>query len=116
MEFLFQLGASFRDLGEDLFVFWQEVVHVTRTGVGIMRVFQVEIEVASLDLVDGDPPCVLVFYTGFEAVGFATPPRFLGFEFLDADGFAFVIALGAKRICACRGRLGGRSARPRRCS
>ena len=48
--------------------------------------------------VDGDAPGLLVFHAGFEAVFFLAPPGALGLELLDADGFAFVVALGAGRI------------------
>lgn len=37
MEFLFQGGASGGDLGEEPFVFGQEVVHVAGAGVGVER-------------------------------------------------------------------------------
>ena len=98
MEFLFQRGAGRGDLGEELFVFGQEVVHVAGAGVGVVRVLEVEVEVAGLDLVDGDAPGLLVFHAGLEAVLFLAPPGPLGLELLDADGFALVVALGAGRI------------------
>ena len=98
MEFLFQRGAGGGDLGEELFVFGQEVVHVAGAGVGVVRVLEVEVEVAGLDLVDGDAPGLLVFHAGLEAVFFLAPPGALGLELLDADGFALVVALGAGRI------------------
>jgi hypothetical protein len=41
---------------------------------------------------------VLVFHAGGKAVGLVAPPGFLGLEFLDADGFGFVVALGSGRI------------------
>ncbi len=94
----FQLGAGFGDLGEELFVFEQEVVHVSRAGVGAVRVLEVEVEVAGLDRVDRDAPGLFVFHAGLEAVLFIAPPGSLALEFLDADGFAFVVALGAGRI------------------
>ena len=50
VEFLFQRGAGGGDLGEELFVFGQEVVHVAGAGVGVVRVLEVEVEVAGLDL------------------------------------------------------------------
>ena len=50
MEFLFQRGAGCGDLGEELFVFGQEVVHVAGAGVGVVRVLEVEVEVTGLDL------------------------------------------------------------------
>ncbi len=98
MEFLFQRGAGGGDLGEELFVFGQEVVHVAGAGVGVVRVLEVEVEVAGLDGVDGDAPSLLVFHAGFEAVGLISPPGFDGIEFLNADGLTLVVALGAGRI------------------
>ena len=98
MEFLLQSGARLRDLGEELFVFGQKVVHVAGAGVGAVRVLEVEVEVAGLDRVDRDAPGLLVFHAGFEAVGLVAPPKALALEFLDADGFALVVALGAGRI------------------
>ena len=56
-----------------------------------MRVLEVEVVVARLDLVDGDAPGMLVFHT-------VVPPGPLRLELLDADGFALVVALGARRI------------------
>lgn len=98
MEFLFQRGAGGGDLGEELFVFGQEVVHVAGAGVGVVRVLEIEVEVAGLDGVDGDAPGMLVFHAGFEAVLFLAPPGALGIELFNPDGFAFVVALGARRI------------------
>ena len=95
MEFLLQRGAGGGDLGEELFVFGQEVVHVAGAGVGVVRVLEVEVEVAGLDLVDGDAPGLLVFHA---ANRLRAPPRSLRLELLDADGFALVVALGAGRI------------------
>ena len=70
MEFLFQRGAGGGDLGEELFVFRQEVVHVSGAGVGTMWVLEVEVKVSSLDGFDRDAPCLLVFDTGFETILF----------------------------------------------
>ena len=50
VEFLFQPRAGFGDLGEELFLFGQEVVHIAWAFVGIVRVLEIEIEVAGLDL------------------------------------------------------------------
>ena len=93
-----QLPAGGGDLGEEFFVFGQEVVNVAGAGVGVVRVLEVEVEVAGLDGVDRDAPGLLVFHAGFEAVFFIAPPGALGLELLDADGFALVVALGAGRI------------------
>jgi hypothetical protein len=100
VEFLFQCGAGLGDLGEEFFVFRQEVVHVTGAGVGVVGVFEVEVEVARFDLVDGDTPSLLVFLTFAVVAGFVrlSPPLFLRLELLDADGFALVVALGTGRI------------------
>ena len=86
------------DLGEELFVFGQEMVHVTGACVGVVRILEVEVEVAGLDGVDGDAPSLLVFHAGFEAIFLLAPPGALALELFDADGFAFVVALGAGRI------------------
>ena len=59
-----QRTARLGDLGEELFVFGQEVVHVAGAGVGVVRVLEVEVEVAGLDVVDGDAPGLLVFLRG----------------------------------------------------
>ena len=91
VEFLFQRVARGGDLGEELFVFRQKMVHVAGAGVGIVRVLEVEVEVASLDLLGGHAPSLLIFYT-------VIPPRALALELLDADWFALVVALGAGRI------------------
>ncbi len=98
VEFLFQLCARLSDLSQQLFVFGEEVIHISWAGVGVVRVFDVEVEAAGLDRVDGDAPGLLVFDAGFEAVFFRAPPGALGFELLDADGLAFVVALGPGRI------------------
>ncbi len=63
-----------------------------------MRVLEVEVEVAGLDGVDGDAPGLLVFHAGFEAVGLIAPPGSLSLELFDADRFALVVTLGARRI------------------
>ena len=39
MKFLFQRGAGGGDLGEELFVFRQEVIEIAGAGVGVVRVF-----------------------------------------------------------------------------
>ena len=98
MELPFQRGASGGDLGEEFLVFGEELVHVTRAGIGVVRVLEVEVEVAGLDRVDGDAPGLLVFHAGLEAVLFIAPPGALALELLDADRFAFVVALRAGRI------------------
>jgi hypothetical protein len=67
------------------------MVHVPETVVRIVRVLEVEVVVAGLNLVDGDAPGLLVFLA-------IVPPRSFRLELLDADRFAFVVALGAGRI------------------
>ena len=67
-------GAGLRDLSEEFFVFGQEVVDVAGAGVGVVRVLEVEVEVAGLDRVDGDAPSLHVFHAGLEAVFFIAPP------------------------------------------
>ena len=74
------------------------MAHIAGAGIGGMRVFEVEVEVAGFELVDGDTPGLLVFHAGGKAVGFVAPPSALGLEFRDADGFALVVALGSGRI------------------
>ena len=92
-----QLPARLCDLGEELFVFGQEVVHVAGAGVGVVRVLEVEVEVPGLDLVDGNAPGKLAFLALALLSRFA-PPLFLDIEFLDTDRFGFVVALHAGRI------------------
>ena len=91
MEFLFQRGAGFGNLREELFVFGQKVVHVAGASVRVIRILEVEVEVAGLDLVDGDAPCLF-------ALDALLPPLSLRLEFLNADRLALVVALGAGRI------------------
>ena len=67
------------------------MVDVAGAFVGFVGVLEVEVEPARPDLVDADAPGLFVL----DAVG---PPGLLGFEFLDADGFAFVVAFGARRV------------------
>lgn len=98
MEFLFQLSASRIDLGEKLFVFGQEVVHVAGAGVRVVRILKVEVKIARIDGIDGDPPSLFVFQASFEAVFFIAPPGALALELFDADRLALVVALGAGRI------------------
>ena len=98
MEFLFQLRTGLRYLGEELFVFGQEVVHIAGAVVWVVGVLEVEVEAAGLDLGDGNTPGLLVFHAGLEAVLFLAPPGALAFELLNADGLALVVALGAGRI------------------
>ena len=98
LEFLFQQAAGVGDLGEEFFVFGQQVIEIAGAGVGVVRVLDVEVEAAGFDLVDGDAPGLLVFDAGFEAVFFAAPPGAFGLELLDADGLAFVVAFGSGRI------------------
>ena len=100
MEFLFQLAAGFGDLGEELFVFGQEVFDLAGAGVGVVRVLEVEVVVAGFDLLDGDAPGLLGFLALAVAAVFVglAPPFLLGLELLDADGLALVVALGALGI------------------
>ena len=98
LELLLQLRAGVGNLCEEFFVFGQQMVHVAGAGVGPVRILEVEVEVASLDLVDRDAPGLLVFHAGGKAVGLVAPPGFLGRELLDTDGLALVVALGAGRI------------------
>ena len=74
MEFVLEHGAGGGDLREEIFVFRQEMVHVAGTGVGIVRVLEVEVEVGGLDLVDGHAPGALGFHAGGEATGLGVPP------------------------------------------
>jgi len=73
------------------FVFGQQVIHVAGAGVADMRVFEVEIVVARLDLVDGDAPGLFVFRA-------MVPPSPFRLKLLDTDGFTLVVGLGAIRI------------------
>src|SRR5690606_8602185 len=98
VKLLFQLRARFGDLREELFVFRQEVLDVAGTLVGAVRVLQIEVVVAGIDLVDGYAPGVFVFHAGLEAVGLIAPPGLFGCELLDADGLALVVALHTRRI------------------
>jgi hypothetical protein len=98
LQFTFQFCSRLGDLGEELLVFRQDMVHVAGAGVGGVRVLEIEVEVAGFDLVDGDTPGLLVFHAGGKAVGFVAPPSTLRLKFLDADGFALVVALGSGRI------------------
>src|SRR5262249_38158955 len=66
--------------------------------VEVVRVLEVEVEAACLDGVDGDAPCLLVFHARAETVLLIAPPGTFRLELLDADGFALVIALSARRI------------------
>src|SRR4029077_20501531 len=70
VDFLFQLRACVGNLAEELFVFGQEVVHVAGAGVEIVRILEVEVKVAGLNLVDGDAPSLLVFHPRLKAVFF----------------------------------------------
>ena len=92
MEFLLQRCARLGDLEEELFVFGQKVVHVAKAGIGVVRVLEVDVETARLNLGDGDTPSAFVFHTGGEAVGLGAPPGFEWIKFFDANGFAFVVA------------------------
>jgi len=83
---MLQPAARFRDLGEELFVFWQKVVDLAGADIGTVWVFKVEVVVPGLDLSDDNAPSLLIFYA-------AVPPRSFRLEFLDADGFTLVIAL-----------------------
>ncbi len=74
------------------------MVHVAGAGVRVVRILEVEVIVAGLDLVDGDAPGLLILHTGGEAIRFIAPPGLLRLELLDADGFTLVIALGTRRI------------------
>jgi len=112
VEFLFQRGAGGGDLGEELFILGQEVVHVAGAFVGVVRVFKVEVVVAGLDLLDGDTPGELVFNAGSEAAGFIAPPGALRFKLLDADGLALVVTLGAGRGKCARSTRRARSSAP----
>ncbi len=78
MKLVFQGVPRFRDLLQELFVFWQQVIHIAGAGVGIVRVLEVEVVVSGLDLVDGNTPGLLVFHAGLEAVFFLAPPGFEG--------------------------------------
>ena len=72
------------------------MVHFAGAGVWVVWVFEVEVEVASLDLLNGDAPRSLGFFALAVLpvfVGFA-PPLFFLVEFLNANGFAFVVAFG----------------------
>ncbi len=91
MEFLFQRGAGGGDLGEEFFVFGQEVVHVARAGVRVVRVLEVEVIVGRFDLVDRNALGLLIFYP-------VVPPSFLRLELLNTDRFALVVAFGTRRI------------------
>ena len=65
-----------------------------------MRVLQVKIEIASLDFVDRDTPCLfafLAFAVSTVLVGFA-PPLLLRRKFFNANRFGFVIALSSLGI------------------
>lgn len=100
MEFLFQLGAGLGDLGQQLFILGQQVVHIAGAVVGVVRVLEIEVEVAGLDRVDGNAPGLLILLALAVRpflVGLA-PPLALGLELLDADRLALVVALGAGRI------------------
>ena len=91
MQLGFQLRACGGDLREQFFVFRQQVVYVSRPSVDLVRVLEVEVVVPGFDLVDGHAPRLFVLLAFL-------PPGFLRLEFLNADRFAFVVALGARRI------------------
>jgi len=74
------------------------VVHVAGAGVGVVRVLEVEVIIAGLDVVDGDTPGAFILLAALEALGFRAPPGAFSFEFLDADGLALVVTLGAGRV------------------
>jgi len=99
-EFFLQCGAGLDNLSKELFVFGQEVVYIAGAGVGVARVLEVEVEATRFNLVDRDPPGLVVFLTFDVTTVFVgpAPPFALGLEFLDADGLALVVALGAGRI------------------
>ncbi len=98
VEFLFQPAARLGDLGEELFVFGQEVVHIARAVVGIVGVFEVEVIIAGLDLIERDAPCEFVLFAGLEAVCFVAPPCSLCLKLLYTNRFALIVALGAGRV------------------
>ncbi len=98
VEFLFQFRPRVGDVGEELFVFGQKVLDVAGAFVGAVRIPEVEVEIGSLDPVEGDAPREFVFHAGLEAVGPAAPPGLLRLELLDADGLGLVVALRARRI------------------
>jgi len=62
-----------------------------------VRVFHVEVVAVRGDVRDRDAPGKFVFLP-FAFLPWLHPPLFLRLEFLDADGFGFVIALHARRI------------------
>jgi len=53
--------------------------------------------VTALDGLDEDTPG-LVFHAKFDAIAFLVRPKVLALNLLNADGFTFVVALGAVRI------------------
>jgi len=61
VQFPLQCSAGGGDLGKQLFVFRQTVVYIAGAGVGIVRVLEVKLKVASFDPVDGRGRYLLVF-------------------------------------------------------
>lgn len=78
--------AALRALDVQLISQRQKVIHVAGTFVFAMRVLEIEVEIALLDLIDGDAPSPFVFNSGFEAVLFRSPPFPFCFKYFDADG------------------------------
>lgn len=61
------------------------MVQVAGAGVRVMRVLEVEVVIARLDRVDGNPPGLFVLHPGGKAILLGSPPGFFGLELLKAD-------------------------------
>ena len=67
------------------------MVHVARPVLSFVRVLEVQVVVAGLDLIDGNPPGLFVLDP-------VVPPLLFRLEFLDADRLALVVTLDAGQI------------------